>query len=106
MPTPTATPKPTVAPLVVSRSASLAVVPKAMVVLTRSGSGRISLSNPRHAYLVVTLRRAGAVVWRRTTRASTIAWTVSLRTATYTLTASRPGWRDARGTVSIRYHRR
>jgi subtilisin family serine protease len=105
-PTPTPTPAPTAAPLVVTRSASLAKVPKSLTVLTRSGSGRISLSNPRRAHLVITLRRAGAIVWQRTTRASDPHWTVSLRTASYTLTVSHPGWRVAHGTVSIRYHRR
>jgi subtilisin family serine protease len=104
--TPTPTPTPTVAPLVVTRSVSLAKVPISIIAVTRSGSGRISLSNPRHARLVVTLRRAGAIVWQRTTRVGSIYWTVSLRTATYTLTVSHPGYHVAHGTVSFRYHRR
>jgi subtilisin family serine protease len=106
MPTPTPGPTPVAVPLIVKRTVSLAVVPKAFAVLTRAGDGHITLSNPRHAYLVVTLKRGGVVVWRRTTRVGAIRWTVHLRTAAYTVTVSRPGSRTARGTVSIDYHRR
>lgn len=105
-PTPSPTPTPVVAPLIATRSASLATVPKAFLILARAGSARINLSNPRRSYLVVTLKRAGTVVWRRMTRSSTIGWTVNLRTASYTITVTRPGARVARGTISIAYHRR
>jgi subtilisin family serine protease len=104
-PVPEPTPPPTL-PAVVSRSGSLVRVPKALVVLARAGSSRITLTNPRRAYLVVTLKRYGIVVWRRSTRSSLIGWTALLRTATYTLTVSRPGSRVAVGTVRIAYHRR
>jgi hypothetical protein len=81
-------------------------VPTAFVVLTRAGDGYVTISNPSRAYLVVTLKRGGLVVWRRTTRASAIRWIVHLRTAAYTVTATRPGWRVARGSVAIDYRHR
>lgn len=107
-PTPTVVPTPTpvVAPAVVTRSTSLVKVPRAVVVLTRAGNGHITLSNPGRAYIVVTLKRGGVMVWRRTTRLRSIRWLLHLRTAAYTVTVTRPGWRVARGTVSIDYHRR
>lgn len=105
-PTPVPPPAPVVAPAVLTRSASLATVPKALTVLARYGDGHIALSNPGRAYLVVTLKRGGAVVWRGSTRLRSIRWLFHLRTASYTVTVSRPGWRVARGTVSFDYHRR
>jgi hypothetical protein len=92
--------------LIAKRTVSLAVVPKAFVVLTRFGDGHIAISNPRHAYLVVTLKRAGVVVWRRTTRLGAVRWLVHLRTAAYTVTVTRPGSRTATGMASFDYHRR
>jgi hypothetical protein len=105
-PTPRPSPVPVVLPAIVSRAASLAKVPVGFVVLPRAGTGHVSVSNPSRVYLVVTLKRGGAVVWRRTTRASSIRWLVNLRTAAYTLTVSRPGSRSAKGSVRIEYHRR
>ena len=105
-PTPTPTRTPVVLPAVVTRSASLATVPRAFTVLTRAGDGHLTISNPAHTYLVVTLKRGGVVVWRRTTRTGSIRWLLHLRTAAYTVTVTRPGHRVARGTVRIAYHRR
>ena len=105
-PTPTPPPVPVPASLVVTRSVSLATVPKSMSVATLAASGRISVSNPRHEYLVVTLRRRGTVVWRGATRSGLVRWAVHLRTAVYTLTVTRPGSHEARGTIAFTYHRR
>jgi subtilisin family serine protease len=105
-PTPTTGPAPVAAPAFVTRSASLTRVPRALVVLTRAGTSLLTLANPRRAYLVLTLKRGGILVWRRTTRASAIHWTIYVRTATYTLTVSRPGSHVATGTVFFRYRPR
>jgi subtilisin family serine protease len=106
VPTPAPTPTPAPAPLVVTRSASLATVPRTLSVAALAGSGKISLTNPRHEYLVVTLRRGGTLVWRGATRSGLVRWAVHLRTAVYTLTVTRPGSHVARGTIGITYHRR
>jgi outer membrane biosynthesis protein TonB len=105
-PTPTTGPAPVAAPAFVTRSASLTRVPRALVVVTRAGTSLLTLANPRRAYLVLTLKRGGILVWRRTTRASAIHWTIYVRTATYTLTVSRPGSHVATGTVFFRYRPR
>jgi hypothetical protein len=91
---------------VVARSVSLATVPRAFSVLTRVGGGHLAIANPARAYLVVTLKRSGVVVWRQTTRLGSVRWLLRLRTASYTVTVTRPGYRTARGTVRIDYHRR
>jgi subtilisin family serine protease len=93
-------------PVVVTHSVTLSAVPKALSVSAVAGTGRISLSNPRHGYLVLTLRRGKTVVWRGATRSSVVRWTFHLRTAVYTLTVTRPGSRSARGTVAFTYRRR
>jgi subtilisin family serine protease len=105
-PAPTRTPTPVVVPLVLTATASLAAVPKSLVILTRIGSAHIALSNAYRQYLVVTLKRNGVVVWRGSTRSTSIRWLFQLRAATYTVTVTRPGYRTARGTVKVDYHRR
>jgi hypothetical protein len=105
-PGPTSTPAPAVTPSIATRSASLSVVPKTVTIVALAGSARISLSNPRHVSLVVTLRRAGRTIWRGTTRSGVVRWTIHLGTATYTLTVTRPRSRVARGTIGITYRRR
>jgi len=105
-PTPIPTPKPVAAPSVATRSASLSVVPRTLTIVALTGSGKISLSNPRHLSLVVTLRRAGRTIWRGATRSGIVRWAIHLQTATYTLTVTRAGSRSAKGTIGITYHRR
>ncbi|HEV7605576.1 MAG TPA: S8 family serine peptidase [Candidatus Limnocylindrales bacterium] len=114
-PTPTTPPSPSpspniapapAAPSLVTRTASLSRVPKAFVVLAHAADARLSIANPRRAYLVLTVKRAGRVIWRRKTRARAIHWTLYLGTSAYTVTVSRPGSRAATGRVSLRYRPR
>ena len=89
-----------------TRSASLAKVPRSLSVTTKAGSGSIGLANPHHARLVVTLRRGSVVIWHGSTRTGKIRWSFHLRSAVYTVTVTRPGSRVATGTISFTYHRR
>jgi subtilisin family serine protease len=103
---PAPTPKPAPTPIMTTHSVSLSVLPKSVSVSAVAGSGRISLSNPRHAYLVLTLRRGKTVVWRAATRSGVVRWAFKLRAAVYTLTVSRSGSHSAKGTVAFTYHHR